>query len=155
MFRNSLGNSLGNSFKTPFRIAFMYSTTRRPEGRHLRSNLIVRRMTEGRHGECNCSMCSNTYPLFLLETAHLRPRHTLPKYERVSLDCVELMCRMCHSIYDNGFVGVGKEGTIVGRKDLTVYGHLPILSRIGRPYPFYNLRNEQYFSWHYEHVFRR
>ena len=147
-------NLLKYLFKNSFRNSLMYSTTR-PEGRHLRSSLIIRRMSEGRHGECDCSLCSKTYPLFLLETAHLRPRHTLSKPERITLDCVELMCRVCHSIYDNGFVGVDKEGIIGGCKDLNVYGHLPILSRIGTPYPFYNLRNEQYFLWHYEHVFRR
>ena len=129
----------------------MYSTSR-PEGRLLRRRLIERRMIGY---ECDCSMCMRRYPLYLLETAHLRPRHTLSRSERQTLDCVELMCRICHSIYDNGFVSVNHQGTIQCREELMrQYDHLPILSSDGLAFPHYSLRNEPYFSWHYEHVFR-
>ena len=131
-------------------IARMYSTSR-PEGRLLRRRLISRRIVGN---ECDCSMCMRQYPLYLLETAHLRPRHTLPKSERNTLDCVELMCRLCHSIYDNGLVSVDNKGVIQCREYLRQqYDHLPILLSDGLPFPHYNLRNEPYFSWHYEHVF--
>lgn len=124
----------------------------RPEAKYLRRMLLARR-SGSIQTECACSLCSWRFPTFLLETAHLRPRHTLHVSERRSIDCVELMCRMCHCIYDNGHAGVHAGGNIVVSGCLHAYPKLPIHQCVGRPYPFYSVRNEKYFRWHYENIF--
>ena len=53
-----------------------------------------------------CITCKKYLPLDLLETAHLKPRCLLKKYELYDKNIVEFMCRYCHKLYDSGFIGI-------------------------------------------------
>ena len=53
-----------------------------------------------------CIICNKYLPLELLETAHLKPRCLLNKYELEDKNIVEFMCRYCHKLYDSGFIGI-------------------------------------------------
>ena len=53
-----------------------------------------------------CIICNKKLPLCLLETAHIKPRCLLNYNEICDNNIVEFMCRYCHTLYDNGLLGI-------------------------------------------------
>ena len=85
-------------------ISIRYFSKLRPESSKLRRYLLHKYKTHS-YG-CHCSMCLNIFPECLLEVAHLKPRRTMDSTELLDYNNVELMCRLCHSLYDKGHISV-------------------------------------------------
>ena len=115
----------------------------RQEQQYLRNYLISNK----KH---MCVICDKKLPLCLLETAHLKPRYILNNIERKDKNIVEIMCRYCHNLYDNGFLAIYKGllqvSTIIDQYDLIYYKNKQIDS--------YNLQNEKYFIYHYNYIYK-
>ena len=115
----------------------------REEQQKLRSYLINNRQPI-------CIICDKTLPLCLLETAHLKPRCTSSNSEMVDKNIVELMCRYCHNLYDNGFLSVHNGllhvSLLINNYDLHYNRNKPIT--------YYNLRNKKYFVFHYKYIYK-
>jgi len=96
-----------------------------------------------------CIICNKKLPLCLLETAHLKPRCILNKYEINDKNIVEFMCRYCHTLYDNGFLsvynGVLQVSTFINNYDL-IYNNSQIID--------YNTNNQKYFDFHYKYIYK-
>jgi len=97
-----------------------------------------------------CIICEKKLPLCLLETAHLKPRCILNNNEINDKNVVEFMCRYCHNLYDNGFIGVYngllQVSTVINNYDLHYNKNKQIF--------FYNLQNEKYFIFHYKYIYK-
>jgi len=127
-----------------------YLSTIRPECQRLRKYLLEKYTKE--HGGCHCSMCLLNIPAKLLDTAHLKPRYTLTSCEQNNQNNVEFMCKLCHSIYDNGLVGVNQLGILETSLTRDTYSRLPILDKIGHIYSKYCIINSVFLDWHYKYV---
>ncbi len=121
----------------------------RPECTKLRQILIHKYS-----GNCHCSMCMNAFPFPLLDMAHLKPRHTLVSVlERKNIHNVEFMCKLCHAIYDQGFIGINSTG-IIENKPASFLSALHVSRQIGHMYSKYNDHNAPFLNWHYDHIFK-
>ncbi len=96
-----------------------------------------------------CVFCDKKLPLCLLEVAHLKPRCILSYEEKIDDNIGELMCKFCHSLYDNGFLGVNKGylsvSAVIKKFDLN-YENNKFLQ-------VYNSKNSIYFDFHYKTIF--
>jgi len=97
-----------------------------------------------------CVLCDKKLPLCLLETAHLKPRCLLRVNERTNVNVVEFMCRYCHNLYDNGFLGVYNGELHVSSfiKNYDIY--YPENKQVY----CYNSQNELFFSFHYKYIYK-
>ena len=86
----------------------------------------------------------------LLDVSHLRPRNTLSANLYKNLDNVELMCKNCHNLWENGYIGVNLKGHITIHEDLLDYKAFHSL--IGKYYSRYNEKNQPFILWHYIHI---
>lgn len=116
---------------------------KRLEQNSLRNNLIKTK-------EHKCILCDKYLPLCLLETAHIKPRSILSRYDLHNINIVEFMCRYCHTLYDSGFLSVSHGLLFVSSKlnnyfDLSYTPNKQILS--------YNSYNNRYFEFHYKNIF--
>jgi hypothetical protein len=99
-----------------------------------------------------CILCHKNLPLSLLETAHLKPRCILNYNEKNDDNIVEFMCRFCHKLYDDGYLGIidgllNISDIIKNNKDLHYETYKPIKS--------YNSQNKKYFIYHYENIYNK
>ena len=53
-----------------------------------------------------CAFCEKKLPYFLLETAHIKPRCLLNYYDKHDYNNVIFLCRLCHVIFDKGYLSV-------------------------------------------------
>ena len=107
-------------------------------------------------GNCHCTICMIPFPVQLLDTAHLKPRHNLCSVlERKNIHNVEFMCKMCHSIYDRGFIGVNSNGIIESKHASSFLSTLNVFNQIGRVYSKYSDHNAPFLNWHYDHIFNK
>jgi hypothetical protein len=132
-------------------ISIRYFSKLRPESSKLRRYLLHKYKTN--LNGCHCSMCLNILPECLLEVAHLKPRRTMRSNELLDFNNVELMCRLCHSLYDKGHIGVNYNSKIMANDLLLNYNHLSILQKIGKPFSKYNSENSKFLEWHYLNMF--
>jgi hypothetical protein len=100
--------------------------------------------------EHKCILCYKHLPTCLLETAHIKPRHLLTNSEKKDKNCVELMCRYCHVLYDNGYLGVNNGLLNVSyflndKYDIEYVKEQVILN--------YNSKNNRYFEFHYKFIY--
>jgi len=97
-----------------------------------------------------CIICDKTLPLCLLETAHIKPRFLLKFNEINDINIVELMCRYCHKLYDDGLLsicdGFLQVSNILNKYDLNYNETKFIYS--------YTLYNKKYFNFHYKYIYR-
>jgi len=97
-----------------------------------------------------CIICDKKLPLCLLETAHIKPRFLLKFNEINDINIVELMCRYCHKIYDDGLLsicdGLLQVSNILNTYDLNYNENKFIYS--------YTLENKKYFNFHYKYIYR-
>jgi hypothetical protein len=97
-----------------------------------------------------CIMCDKTLPLCLLETAHLKPRCLLNSNEMKDNNIVEFMCRYCHNLYDNGYLGLYNGllcvSPFINKYDLHYNKNTLIV--------YYNILNKKYFNFHYKYIYK-
>ena len=129
---------------------YRYFSTLRPECQKFRKLLIKQYNNE--YGGCHCSMCLNRLPCELLDMAHLKRRSILTSVELKNMENVQFMCKMCHSIYDHGYVSINKLGILENTEKINNY-KLPILYQIGKIYSKYSDKNAIFLEWHYINVF--
>lgn len=53
-------------------------------------------------------LCKKTYPLYVLECCHIKPRRLLEKKYYRDTNNVLLFCKNCHSIFDKGNISINK-----------------------------------------------
>lgn len=128
-------------------------STKRHEMLQLRNHLIKKYKidTLGNH----CSMCLKEFPLSLLDTAHLKPRYTMPVSELTELNNIEFMCKICHNLYDRGSISIDNKYNIVAHQCILKYNHLTILANLGNLYSKVNNYNSIYLLWHYDNIFQK
>jgi hypothetical protein len=97
-----------------------------------------------------CIMCNKHLPLCLLETAHLKPRCLLNSNEINDNNNVEFMCRYCHNLYDNGYLGLYNGllhiSSFIDNYDLHYNKNTLIV--------YYNIQNKKYFNFHYNYIYK-
>ena len=97
-----------------------------------------------------CVICDKYLPLCLLETAHLKPRCLLNSNEIKDNNIVEFMCRYCHNLYDNGYLGLSNGilciSPFINNYDLQYNKHALI--------ECYNILNSKYFDFHYKYIYK-
>ena len=100
--------------------------------------------------EQKCILCDKHLPLCLLETAHLKPRCLLNSSEIKDNNIVEFMCRYCHNLYDNGYLGLYNGllyvSPIINNYDLDYNKNTLIIH--------YNIDNKIYFNFHYKYIYK-
>lgn len=126
-------------------------STRRPEQDTLRRFLIHKYTAT--YGQCMCSMCQTKLPPQLLDVSHIKPRRELAPREYLNKHNVELMCKMCHRLFDIGQVAVAETSEIVIKPEMAGYDGLSISQMCGSPYIAFNKYNEHYLNWHYRNIF--
>jgi predicted restriction endonuclease len=87
--------------------------------------------------------------------AHLKPRYVLSSIEKMNINNVEFMCKLCHSIYDRGFVGINESGIIEPSKIVNNYRNLSVVKQLGYTYSKYNPNNAIFLNWHYMNIFKK
>ena len=102
--------------------------------------------------EHKCILCYKFLPKCLLETAHIKPRYLLSNSEKNNKNCVELMCRYCHNLYDNGYLSVNNGILIISpflnnNYDINYVKDQVILN--------YNSKNNRYFDFHYKFIYKK
>jgi len=115
----------------------------RPEQKNFRQYLINNR-------EYKCIICNNYFPLFLLEVSHLKFRHLLTKKEIYNKNNVEFMCRNCHKLYENGWVGITNFKL---NKNKEIYKYNIVFNDFKEN--IYTDNNKSYFDYHYLNNFKR
>ena len=97
-----------------------------------------------------CILCDKKLPLCLLETAHIKPHYLLSSCEKNNVNIVEFMCRYCHNLYDNGYLGINN-GILCISKFLNDSFDLKYNSKIILSY---NIHNSKYFDFQYKYIFK-
>ena len=130
-----------------------YFSTIRPEYYKLRKNLLEKYANH--LNNCSCSLCCQKFPNELLDMAHLKPRYILSPAEKMNINNVEFMCKLCHSIYDRGFVGITESGIIEPSDIVNKYRNLSVVKQFGYKYSKYNPNNAIFLNWHYINIFKK
>lgn len=130
-----------------------YFSSIRPECYKLRKNLLEKYVNH--FNNCHCSLCCLKFPKELLDMAHLKPRYVLSPIERTNINNVEFMCKLCHSIYDRGFVGINDQGRIEPSDIINKYLNLSVVKQFGYVYSKYNTDNAIFLNWHYMNIFKK
>ncbi len=115
----------------------------RPEMKQIRKTLINQKIHK-------CVICDKNYPLCLLDCAHLKPRSIIDISERKNLNNVEFMCKCCHFLYDNGFIGI-KKGYLTISDYITDYN---LFEKHIKRIDVYNEYNKKYFDYHYHNIYK-
>lgn len=100
-----------------------------------------------------CVLCDKKLPLFLLETAHLKPRCSLKNNNELNdLNIVEFMCCCCHKLYDEGYLSIHN-----GLLNVSSYlDNFKDLNYIKNKHIFcYNDNNKKYFDYHYNNIYNK
>jgi hypothetical protein len=116
---------------------------KRLEQSHLRDHLIKTKSH-------TCILCDKNLPLCLLETAHIKPRCILSEKDLYDTNLVEFMCRYCHTLYDNGLLGI-QCGLLKISSKLEMYTDVSYLS--DKHISAYNKDNSHYFDFHFKNIF--
>jgi hypothetical protein len=98
-----------------------------------------------------CIICDKKLPLCLLETAHLKPRCLLKHNEKIDKCIVEFMCRYCHNLYDNGYLGISN-GILCISGFIQIYD---LNYEINKLIIQYNIQNKIYFDFHYKYIYKK
>ena len=127
---------------TLHKICKNYSIKTRPEQQSLRKYLL-------RNKKHQCILCDKYLPLCLLETAHIKPRQYTNNIEKKDKNIVCIMCRYCHSLYDNGYLGVN-DGKLKVNSNIKQYPCL--IYEENKVIDEYNNNNMKYFLFHYNTI---
>jgi hypothetical protein len=99
-----------------------------------------------------CIICDKNLPLCLLETAHLKPRCLLHYIEKNDNNVVEFMCRFCHKLYDDGYLGI-YNGLLCVSQVITKNKY-DLQYNENKQIIYYNIKNNKYFDYHYRNIYR-
>jgi hypothetical protein len=88
----------------------------------------------------------------LLETAHLKPRYLLNCIEKNDNNVVEFMCRFCHKLYDDGYLGV-YNGLLCVSQVITKNKY-DLQYNENKQIIYYNIKNNRYFDYHYRKIYK-
>ena len=98
-----------------------------------------------------CIICDKKLPLCLLETAHLKPRCLLKYNEKIDKGIVEFMCRYCHNLYDNGFLGINNGLSCISG----FIKNYDLNYETNKLITYYNIENQIYFDFHYKYIYKK
>ena len=97
-----------------------------------------------------CSFCDKKLPYFLLETAHIKPRCLLNYCDKNNYNNVIFLCRLCHLIFDKGYLSVNNNQLVVSNKlNISEYD-LPIYKK---NINFAKEKNK-FFDFHYKFIYK-
>ena len=88
--------------------------------------------------------------MFDVDTNRESKAYILNKNDKNDKNIVEFMCRYCHNLYDNGFLGIYR-GLLQVSPFLLEYD---LQYTQNKQIPFYNLQNEKYFIFHFNYIFK-
>lgn len=98
-----------------------------------------------------CYFCDKKFPIFLLETAHIKPRCILNFKEKNNYNNVIFLCKICHAIFDKGFLSVNDNKLLISDKfnisdyDLPSYKKNIIIKK----------KQKDFFDYHYKNIYKK
>lgn len=96
-----------------------------------------------------CAFCEKKLPYFLLETAHIKPRCLLNYYDKNNYNNVIFLCRLCHVIFDKGYLSVFNNKLLVSNKlNISEYD-LPIYTKNKH----FMKEQQIFFDFHYKFIY--
>lgn len=115
----------------------------RLEQQKLRNHLILNYQEK-------CAFCEKKLPYFLLETAHIKPRCLLNYYDKNNYNNVIFLCRLCHVIFDKGYITILNNKLLVSNKlNISEYD-LPIYIKN----KFFMKEQKIFFDFHYKFIYK-
>ena len=122
----------------------MSKRTDRSEQCKLRNYLI-------KNKEPKCIICNEENNVECLQAAHLKEHKILDNAAEVDDEnIVEFMCASCHLQYDKGFISVNSGKLIISQENENKRYH----TMNGKKIEAYNKKNESYFKWHFDNIFK-
>ncbi len=107
-----------------------------------------------KHKPHECIICDKKLPLCILEAAHLKPVSIISEKEKNNYNIVEFMCRYCHSLYDNGLIGVNNGFLEISPSlEIDKYDLTQIENKNNKVIYAYNKINYIFFDYHYLHIY--
>lgn len=118
--------------------------TDRSEQCRLRNYLI-------KNKESKCIICDEENNVECLQAAHLKEHKILDNADEVDdVNIVEFMCASCHLQYDKGFISVNSGKLIISQEN----ENKRYQTMNGKKIEAYNKKNESYFKWHFDNIFK-
>ena len=96
-----------------------------------------------------CRFCEKKLPYFLLETAHIKPRCLLNYYDKHNYNNVIFLCRLCHVMFDKGYLSVLNNKLLISNKLNVKDYDLPIY----RENKHFNKEQQIFFDFHYKFIY--
>ncbi len=97
-----------------------------------------------------CSFCGKKLPYFLLETAHIKPRCLLNYGDKNNYNNVILLCRLCHVIFDRGYISIYNNKLLVSDKlNISEYD-LPLYTKKTS----FIKEQKTFFDFHYKFIYK-
>lgn len=115
----------------------------RLEQQNLRNHLI---------SNCSniCEFCEKKLPYFLLETAHIKPRYLLNYYDKYNYNNIIFLCRLCHVIFDKGYLAIFNNELLVSDKLNVSEYDLPIYTKNKH----FTKEHQIFFDFHYNYIYK-
>lgn len=98
-----------------------------------------------------CVLCEKKLPYFLLETAHIKPRCLLNYYDKHDYNNVIFLCRLCHVIFDKGYLSVFNNKLLISNKLNILDYDLPIYTKNKH----FMKEQQIFFYFHYKFIFKK
>ena len=96
-----------------------------------------------------CVFCEKKLPYFLLETCHIKPRCLLNYYDKKNYNNLIFLCRLCHVIFDKGYLGIFNNELLVSNKLNILEYDLPIYTKK----KLFNKEQQIFFDFHYKFIY--
>lgn len=114
----------------------------RPEQQSLRKQLLLN------NPHC-CFLCLNRFPECCLEAAHIKPRNRIEDSDKNNINNVILLCRICHILFDKGYLTIYNDKVLVSDKlNITNY-NLPNYDKKITV----TKEKEQFFYFHHNYIY--
>lgn len=98
-----------------------------------------------------CKFCEKKLPFFLLETAHIKPRYLLNYYDKQDCNNVIFLCRLCHVLFDQGYLSVFNNELLISNKLNILEYDLPIYEKN----KYFSKEQQFFFDFHYKFIFKK
>jgi predicted restriction endonuclease len=96
-----------------------------------------------------CSFCEKKLPYFLLETAHIKPRCLLNYYDKNNYNNVIFLCRLCHVIFDKGYLSIFNNELLISDKLNILEYDLPIYTK-----KLFINEQQIFFDFHFKFIYK-
>ena len=98
-----------------------------------------------------CAFCEKKFPYYLLETAHIKPRCILNYYDKHNYNNVIFLCRLCHVIFDKGFLSIFDNELLVSDKlNILEYD----LADYTNKKKNFTKEQQTFFDFHYKFIYK-